>query len=44
MSENTQQVMDYPEHHRTYDRFLGLIKYGVIISIGVVVLMAITLL
>ncbi len=26
-------VMDYPEHERTYNRFLGLVKYG---TIGVV--------
>ena len=44
MAEDQNQVMDYPEHYRTYDMFVGLIKYGVILSVAVVLFMAITLL
>ncbi|WP_319514146.1 aa3-type cytochrome c oxidase subunit IV [Cohaesibacter marisflavi] len=44
MSDQTNKIMDYPEHYRTYDRFIGLVKYGTILSVGVVLLMAITLL
>ncbi|WP_319412926.1 aa3-type cytochrome c oxidase subunit IV [uncultured Cohaesibacter sp.] len=44
MTEKLNEVMDYREHYRTYDLFIGLIKYGTIISLLVVAFMAITLL
>jgi len=36
-------AMDYAEHERTYGRFLGLVKWGSIFVIGLLVVMAITL-
>jgi hypothetical protein len=35
--------MDYPQHQHTYDLFVGLVKYGSISVIAVLVLMAIFL-
>lgn len=32
-------VMDYPEHERTYGRFLGLVKYGSIVVVSILVFM-----
>ncbi|MBB3951559.1 aa3-type cytochrome c oxidase subunit IV [Aureimonas jatrophae] len=32
-------VMDYPEHERTYGRFLGLVKYGTIVVVAILVFM-----
>ena len=36
-------AMDYAEHERTYGRFVGLVKWGSIFIIGLLVVMAITL-
>lgn len=36
--------MDYPEHERTYDLFIGLTKWGSVAVIVVLVLMAFFLL
>lgn len=35
--------MDYNEHHRTYGRFLGLVKYGTIGVVGILLFMAVAL-
>jgi len=32
-------VMDYPEHERTYGRFLGLVKYGTIVVVSILIFM-----
>ncbi len=32
--------MDYPEHRRTYDRFLTITKYGTLMVVGLLVAMA----
>ena len=37
-------AMDYPEHERTYDRFVAFTKWGTIVVCGIVVFMAVTLL
>ncbi len=36
--------MDYPEHEKTYNFFLGLMKWGVISCIVILVFMALFLL
>jgi hypothetical protein len=36
--------MDYPEHERTYERFVAFTKWGTIAVCVIVVFMAITLL
>ena len=36
--------MDYAEHEKTYRMFIGLTKWGAILSVAVLVFMAITLL
>ena len=46
MSVDTSQGnenMDYAQHQRTYDLFIGLVKYGSLATIGILVLMAIFL-
>jgi len=35
--------MDYAQHQRTYDLFIGLVKYGSLATIAILVLMAIFL-
>ncbi|GGE24290.1 hypothetical protein GCM10011390_49620 [Aureimonas endophytica] len=35
--------MDYPEHQRTYARFLGLVKYGSIGVVAILLFMAVAL-
>jgi len=32
--------MDYREHDRTYDLFLGLVKYGTIVTVAILIAMA----
>ena len=32
--------MDYAEHEKTYERFLGLTKYGIIANVALVIAMA----
>ena len=44
MSKEVNPVMDYDEHNRTYGLFIGLMKYGTIASILVLIFMAIFLL
>jgi len=46
MSVDTSQGnenMDYAQHQRTYDLFIGLVKYGSLATIAILVLMAIFL-
>lgn len=31
-------AMDYPAHEASYDRFIGMTKYGIYVTIAVVVL------
>ena len=33
-------AMDYAEHEKTYERFLGLTKYGIIANVALVIAMA----
>ena len=35
----TYAEMDYTEHHKTYGRFLGLVKYGSIFVVAVLLAM-----
>ncbi len=44
MAEKLNPVMDYDEHNKTYDIFIGLIKYGTIATVLILILMAVTLL
>ena len=44
MTDKPNSAMDYDEHNKTYDLFIGLMQYGTIISIVVLILMAIFLL
>ncbi len=37
-------AMDYAEHDRTYELFIGMAKWGTIISVAIMILMAVTLL
>lgn len=37
-------AMDYAEHERTYKLFIGMAKWGTILSVAVLVFMAVTLL
>jgi hypothetical protein len=39
----TGSAMDYAEHERTYDTFLGLVKWGTIFVVALLVGMAIFL-
>ena len=39
-----ETVMDYPEHNKTYELFLGMAKWGTISVIIILVLMAFFLL
>ena len=43
MSQGNEN-MDYAQHQRTYNLFVGLVKYGSLATIGVLILMAIFLL
>ncbi|MBL4785106.1 MAG: aa3-type cytochrome c oxidase subunit IV [Cohaesibacteraceae bacterium] len=43
MSDQNDSAMDYAEHDKTYVRFLGMTKYGVIGTLVIVGLMAIFL-
>jgi hypothetical protein len=36
--------MDYAEHDKTYDMFVGMFKWGTIACVALVVFMAVTLL
>lgn len=38
-----ESAMDYAEHERTYAMFLGLVKWGSIFVVGLLVVMALTL-
>lgn len=40
MTESKESAMDYPEHEKTYDLFIALTKWGTIISLLVVALLA----
>ncbi|WP_152048010.1 aa3-type cytochrome c oxidase subunit IV [Aureimonas psammosilenae] len=40
---NAVGEMDYPEHERTYARFLWLVKYGTIGVVGILVFMLVAL-
>ena len=44
MNKELNPVMDYEEHEKTYDLFVGLFQYGTIACIAVLVLMAVFLL
>jgi hypothetical protein len=37
-------AMDYAEHEKTYQLFIGLTKWGTIFCVAIMVLMAVTLL
>jgi hypothetical protein len=37
-------AMDYAEHERTYQLFIGMTKWGTIIAVALMVFMAVTLL
>jgi hypothetical protein len=37
-------AMDYAEHERTYEMFIGMAKWGTIVAVGLMVFMAVTLL
>ena len=39
-----QSGMDYAEHEKTYELFVGLTKWGTIFCVAVMVFMAVTLL
>ncbi len=41
--ESHMSAMDYAEHERTYEGFLRLTKWGVIVVVAVLVLMAVFL-
>jgi aa3 type cytochrome c oxidase subunit IV len=41
---NGNENMDYAEHQRTYELFTGLLKWGTVITIIIMILMAIFLL
>ena len=43
MSQGNEN-MDYAQHQRTYDLFIGLVKWSSLATIGVLILMAIFLL
>ncbi len=43
LSEGNEN-MDYPQHQQTYDLFTGLVKYGTISVVLILILMAIFLL
>jgi hypothetical protein len=43
-THNTESAMDYNEHENTYNLFIGMVKYGSIAVITILVLMAIFLL
>jgi len=43
MSQGNEN-MDYAQHQRTYDLFVGLVKYGSLATILILILMAIFLL
>lgn len=40
---NPESAMDYPEHTKTFDLFIGLLKWGTIACIVVLILMAVFL-
>ncbi|WP_319532806.1 aa3-type cytochrome c oxidase subunit IV [uncultured Cohaesibacter sp.] len=44
MADKLNPVMDYDEHNKTYDLFLGLVKYGIAGLVVLLILMAIFLL
>lgn len=44
MAEHHESAMDYTEHERTYALFLGMVKYGSVAVILILVLMALFLL
>lgn len=44
MAESTNTAMDYPEHERTYVRFVSFAKWGTIVVCAILVGMAIFLL
>jgi hypothetical protein len=44
MADSHMNGMDYPEHERTYDRFVAFVKWGTIVVSAIVVGMAIFLL
>jgi hypothetical protein len=37
---STAEGNDYAEHERTYERFIGLVKWGVIFNVVLLILMA----
>lgn len=48
MADSTENplpsAMDYPEHDNTFELFIKLIKWGTVLTVGVLILMAIFLL
>ena len=44
MATELNPVMDYNEHNKTYGMFTKMVKYGVLLGVGVLIFMAITLL
>ena len=44
MSKELNPAMDYEEHNKTYALFIGLIKWGTIATVLLLIFMAITLL
>jgi hypothetical protein len=43
MAENNDNAMDYAEHEKSYDIFLWLTKWTVILVVAILILMAIFL-
>lgn len=41
VSAGGHPAMDYAEHEKTYDMFVGLIKWGTIVSVASIVLLAV---
>lgn len=37
-------AMDYAEHERTYEMFIGMTKWGTILMVALMIFMAVTLL
>lgn len=44
MDQELNPVMDYEEHHKTYNMFVNLTKWGTIALVLLLIFMAVTLL
>ncbi|GAB5510289.1 MAG: hypothetical protein Rhims3KO_16900 [Hyphomicrobiales bacterium] len=42
--ESLPSAMDYAEHNGTFELFVGLIKWGTVLTVAILILMAIFLL